>query len=378
MGVVKRTSKKAKKGYTWEVNFTYKENGITKRHFKGGFQSKNEALDYETMMKAELKTTGKLMLCNKTVDQVYNEFIELGCESYQENTIQGTKAYYKRHIKEKFKDIPIISIDYQMLQKYFNSLKNNGIETNKHIKATLSRIFIYAIKVGYVKVNPLLYVSIKGIEKHRDNMQVLSYNDFYNLVELLNTQSDFKYHAFAMAIQIGYYTGLRISEVFALEKKDIDFEHDEINVNKKLIYNGLKKEELYVSNKLKSKKSKAIIPLAFNLKKVLLRWFYENPYEMIICDELGYYIQPKNFNNQVKKATKELSIDFHFHMLRHTFATNLVNSDVNLKTAQELMRHSNINTTMSVYTHINNQHKLDTLNTVFSSMCGDFVGKSIS
>ena len=80
----------------------------------------------------------------------------------------------------------------------------------------------------------------------------------------------------------------------------------------------------------------------------------------------------------MKKATKELSIDFHFHMLRHTFATNLVNSDVNLKTAQELMRHSNINTTMSVYTHINNQHKLDTLNTVFSSMCGDFVGKSIS
>lgn len=54
-------------------------------------------------------------------------------------------------------------------------------------------------------------------------------------------------------------------------------------------------------------------------------------------------------------------------MLRHTFATLLVTSGVDIKTTQELMRHSNFNTTMTLYTHINDEVKKNALNDVFNS-----------
>ena len=55
MGVIKRKSKTAKNGYLYEVNFTFKENGITKRHFKRGFTTKKEAELYELEKKNEIR-----------------------------------------------------------------------------------------------------------------------------------------------------------------------------------------------------------------------------------------------------------------------------------------------------------------------------------
>lgn len=58
MGVIKRKSKTAKNGYTYEVNFTYKEHGVTKRHFKRGFITKKEAELYEAEKKNEVQKNG--------------------------------------------------------------------------------------------------------------------------------------------------------------------------------------------------------------------------------------------------------------------------------------------------------------------------------
>ena len=60
MSIRKRTSKKAKNGYVYEVYFNYKENGITQRYSKSGFSTKKEAQEHEAIKKAELKETGKL------------------------------------------------------------------------------------------------------------------------------------------------------------------------------------------------------------------------------------------------------------------------------------------------------------------------------
>ncbi|MFR4948165.1 tyrosine-type recombinase/integrase [Thomasclavelia spiroformis] len=64
----------------------------------------------------------------------------------------------------------------------------------------------------------------------------------------------------------------------------------------------------------------------------------------------------------------KLNIHFHFHMLRHSFITNLVKNDIDVKTVQELARHSNINTTMSVYTHIQEEQKKAAINHVFTEI----------
>lgn len=149
-----------------------------------------------------------------------------------------------------------------------------------------------------------------------------------------------------------------------------------INVNKKLQYKGLKKHQFYVTEQMKSKTSQSKIPLATILKQSLLEWFNENPYDVIICDSKGYYVNPNVLSSKVKQVAKNIGVSFHFHMLRHTFATNIVSSNVDLKTAQELMRHANINTTLSIYTHVQDDHKKQVINDIFNITCGENVVKT--
>lgn len=163
---------------------------------------------------------------------------------------------------------------------------------------------------------------MKGEEDSRDK-EVLSYDDLNLLCNSLNDFNDFKHAAYEVVLKIGYYTGLRISEVLALEKEDIDFKNDLIRINKKLVYKDLKKYEYYTLTQMKSKKSKATIPLALPLKKVLIKWFKSNPYNHVVCDIEGYYLNPNVLGNEMKKIGNKLSIHFNFHMLRHTYATNL-------------------------------------------------------
>ena len=268
-------------------------------------------------------------------------------------------------IKNKLGQLPINKIDYALLQKYFNSRADSSIGVNKNVKKVINCAMNYAIKANYITINPISLVDISGIDKTKDKDKILLNTEIDTIIEELNKTNDFTYQAYAIAIQIGRYTGLRISEVFALEKSDIDFENDTIDVNKKLIYQNLKKDQLYYTNQMKSKSSKAVIPLANILKNILVPWFNKNPYDKAVCDIEGNYIHPSCFNLQVKKICMRFNIYFHFHMLRHTFATTLATNNVDIKTTQELMRHSNFNTTMNIYTHINDTVKKKAINDVF-------------
>lgn len=183
----------------------------------------------------------------------------------------------------------------------------------------------------------------------------------------------------AIAIEIGYHTGLRISETFALNKSDFDFENNVINITKQLeSQKGKAKKDYTVTPFLKTSSSCDSIPIAPQLKEELLKWFEYNPYERVICDIDGYYLCTYNANTWIKKKISHLNIDFHFHMLRHTLSTNLYQSGIDLKTAQDLMRHADIDTTMSIYTHIKEEQKKKAINDVFSMKCGENVAKIVS
>ena len=355
----------------------YKQNGITYRYSKSGFKTKKEAQDHEALMLAEVKEKGKINKDSaKTLNQVYKEFLEIGANEYQANTILGTKLQYERNVKRELGNISIKNVDYALLQRYFNKRGSLGIETNKSTRKALNRLLNYAVKVGYIKNNPINLVKVIGIENKREKDQVLLDTELNILLNALETANDFNKKAYSIAIQIGKYTGLRVSEVFALEKEDINFDENCINVNRKLVYDGLKKDEIYSTHQMKSKSSKAIIPLASVLKNVLIDWFKINPYDRVICDVEGKFINPKTFSIFMKNLAKKHKINFNFHMLRHTFATTLVMNDVDIKTTQELMRHSDFNTTMTLYTHISREHKAKVINDVFGLKSVENVSKT--
>lgn len=123
-------------------------------------------------------------------------------------------------------------------------------------------------------------------------------DEFNQIIKDLENKEDFKYKAYSIAVQIGFYTGLRISEVLPLEKSDFDLENDLISINKKLFYKGLKKEDCYTTKQMKSK---ATIPLANVLKYSLIEWFKINPYNRVICDIGDNILIPLFYHMILKK-----------------------------------------------------------------------------
>lgn len=376
MSIRKRESKKAKNGYVYEVYFNYTNIfGVPSRYSKSGFITKKQAQEHETDMKKELNENGIIKKeINLTLNEVFDEFMKVGAKQYQPNTIYNTKKDYN-YIKKTLGMYRIKDINYSILQNFFNNRENEGIESNKNIKKALKRVFVYAMQNGYITNDPLSYVKLVGKENTREK-KIITFDDFNTLIDELHYKNTFRAEAYIIALKLGYYCGLRISEVFALEKKDFDLQNGFVSLNKKLVYYGRKTDDFEVINQMKNKGSKAVLPIAETLKKDLCEWFKINPYDIVVCDESGMYINPAVMYKSIRCIAIKHGIDYNFHMLRHTYSTNLVMNNVNIKTAQELMRHNDINTTLSIYTHVNMEHKKAVLDEVFKSKSVEKVSKT--
>lgn len=370
MSIRQRKSKKAKTGFTYQIYFNYTDNlsGERKRFSKSGFASYDDALLYEKRKKLELNATENYIKKYKiTIDEVFLEWLELEAKYYyQDNTIIDYTNRYEKHIKDRLGHILISETNYKVFQSYFNSNSNIGINTNYKLKDVLNVILNFAIKCNYIEQNPLRLVHITGKNKSRSkNNLVYKDEDFFRIIGELQKTPTVKRNAYVIALYIGRYTGLRISEVFALDKDDFDFDNQLIYISKKMIYANKIRKELIVSKKMKTKSSKSVLPLHQDLHDILIKWFKVHRYQHVISDENGQYLNPKQLEYTLWKISKDLDIHFHFHMLRHTLATRLVNSGAELKATQEILRHSNITTTMNIYTHVNEANKKQALYQAF-------------
>ncbi len=104
------------------------------------------------------------------------------------------------------------------------------------------------------------------------------------------------------------------------------------------------------------------------VKLKLQKWFEKNPYEKVIVDINGNFIHPATFNARMRCISLDTGIHFHYHMLRHSYATNLIRNGVNTKVTMELVRHSDIRTTLNTYTHVNEEDLKKAVNKVFNNV----------
>lgn len=374
MSIRKRNSRKAKKGFVYEVYFNYTNiYGIPSRYSKSGFITKKQAEDHETEKKNELLSNGIIRKnINLTLNQVFDEAVKRDFPNiYQENSIISYKNYYNRHVKNDIGNYLIIAIDYSIVQDFFNRKNECGQSLIDGIKKVLNATFVYAQKCGYIQTNYINLIKPKGKEVEAKK-KVYTDKEFNTVLNDINAWNNEYSTPFIIALYVGKYTALRISEVFALDWTDIDFISNTINVNKKLVY---KSNHLHISNTMKTSSSKAIIPLALPLKNILLEWNKIHNTIHVISDNNDNHIDPFKLQNKLREINKRRSISFTFHMLRHTYATQLYNGNVDIKTVQALLRHNNANTTLNVYTHINLAKLSNTVENIFNSESVEKVSK---
>jgi integrase len=148
-------------------------------------------------------------------------------------------------------------------------------------------------------------------------------------------------------------TGLRKSEALALNYSDIDFENKIITVDKHLIHDG---NRPVLENKTKTINSKREVILLDRVAEKIPK----NKKGIIFCNDKGEHLSSKQFRCQWERWQKKYNTTITAHQLRHGFATMLYEAGIDLKDAQDLMGHSDIKTTQSIYTHIRDKRKKET------------------
>lgn len=346
----KRESKKAKKGYTWCVKFYYTDlNGLKKRYSKSGFETKAAAEQHGREMLEELQQTGRKPE-QKTLRDIWEEWKAIKADKLAPATIDQ----YSRMLKVvPFMDRPIRSLCYSELQAFFNGLANQSKSRNNGLRAVLSNLFKLAKKSGYIVQNPMSDIEISGKEK-APQKDALSLSDIESICDAIeeSTCKPRTKKNLQTFLYIGYYTGLRISEILALEVKDFDSVSCTLDIHKKV-----ERKTGIITSRMKTNASYAVLPVCSSLCEILKdHCRNKQPADLILSNLNGTPYDQDNVRKVLSESAASVGIpDFHPHMLRHAFITNIIRSGADPKTAAQLARHSDISTTLNIYTQMNMQ-----------------------
>lgn len=163
----------------------------------------------------------------------------------------------------------------------------------------------------------------------------------------------------ACGVMLTMFTGLRIGELCALKWADIDFQSKIMHVNKtvqRMSVFGAKSKTAVKVSAPKSETSVRDIPLPDFLINALSA-YRGNPDDYIVSGNSSI-VEPRCFTNRYKALLKKADVpSLKFHSLRHTFATNALQQNFDVKTLSELLGHANANITMQVYVHSSMERK---------------------
>ena len=235
----------------------------------------------------------------------------------------------------------IIKVSDEQMVKYIHSLSNLNARSLAHHITVINSFYEFLISEEIIKANPC-----EGIKSPKLPSKLPNYLTEEEVDKLMNVNLDspFSYRNKAM-LELLYATGLRVSELISLKFNDIDLNNDFVRV----IGKGSKER---------------IVPMS----DLAVKWLgiYLNQYRPIILKNkdseylfISNALKPisrQGFFKIIKQEVRRAGInkDVSPHVLRHSFATHLLNHGADLRVIQELLGHSDISTTQ-IYTHLVNE-----------------------
>ena len=255
-----------------------------------------------------------------------------------DNTINS----YMLDLEDFFKTFngSIESCTKKDILSYISSI--NGLEVstvNRHI-SSLKSFFNYLVDESIIKVSPMEEVS--SLKKTKKLPKYLSISEVNKLLNIpLNSEFDYRNKAM---LELMYATGLRVSELVSIEYSNIDFENSIIRINGK----G-KKERIIPLGEVASYYLKVYLN---DYRSKLLK---RNTYNQVFLNNHGKPITRQGFNYILENIRELTGIEKEItpHVLRHSFATHLLEGGADIRSIQEMLGHENISTT-NIYTEVVN------------------------
>ena len=309
-----------------------------------------------------INTAGKKI----TVCQLYAKQNEHRTNVKKSTQIQ--RQYLMKILEEdKLGAKPIDSVKLSDAKEWAIRMKKKGIayKSISNYKRTLKASFYIAIQDDLIRKNPFSFKLSEVIEDDTEPKNALTEEEEERLLSFV--KHDRVYQKYYNAIVILLKTGLRISELCGLTIKDIDFDNEVIHVTHQLL--GNKNVGYYIETP-KTKSGIRDIPMSNKVIKALKRVIKSDRYKQMQTIEIdGYrsflFLNGKGypmtsdyyrsiFINMIKKYNKKHEDNLPKitpHVLRHTFCTRLANKNINPKSLQYIMGHSNISITLNLYAH---------------------------
>ena len=336
----------------WQGNVIHKK--------KRGFQTKKEGLEWENQIKLQYTAD---------VGMLFGDFIELYFEDMshrlKESTLSGKRFMVDTKITPVFGKMPMSQISPTDIRKWQNGLtsykdKNGKKYAQTYLKTInnqLTAMFNYAIKFYALKENPCHKAGSMG-KKHAEEMDFWTKAEFDAFIK--TKEDNIQVYTAFMTL---YYTGVRIGELTALTKADVDFEKATITINKS--HQRLKGKDIITSPKTPKNNRVITIP---KLLVECLKTYFSMMYELKDTDRI-FPVTKSNMAREITKGSKEAGVKrIRVHDCRHSHASLLIELGFNILLISQRLGHEKVETTLNTYSHLypNKQtevaNKLDDIN----------------
>ena len=264
------------------------------------------------------------------------------------------------------------------IQEFLNNNKNLSNSYIKKLYEQFNQAYEYALRNKYINENPM-YDVIKPTSNKKDKeVRALTITEEKELSDYL-LSTTLKNDRLKNVYLIQMYMGLRIGEVLALNKNDIDINKQLIFVNRTLTTG--KNDEVILGDTTKTYAGNRSIPIPnflINILKEQLEISEFNKDNFLFLNDNENFIGDSTFNINLKRILKNKlnwSIEgISTHTLRHTFATRCIESGVNAVVLQRLMGHTDISITLNTYTSVFNRFKENELEKVMNLYKDNLLG----
>lgn len=265
--------------------------------------------------------------------------------TFEKRYSQHTLVAYRNDLEQffaylasQFEAPSLPQVTAVFVRSWLAELKEDGISSktiNRKI-SSLTSFFRYQLKTGILAQSPMITVVAPRVSKRLPSF--VEEKDMALLFAHLPFSDDWKGRTERLVLQLFYSTGMRLSELIHLRENQLDEAYTQVKV-------------------LGKGKKERIIPISAELAAELKQYIAEKPEKLpdvsnLFVNEKGKALQARSVYTFVKSHLSQVTTiqKKSPHVLRHSFATHLMNNGADLNAVKELLGHSSLAATQ-VYTH---------------------------
>lgn len=322
----------------------------------GGYTKRSEVIGPVSMLKTEANAwrviehrkldvnPDRFQGHTVTIGTLVNRYLETELAELRHSTANAYRSYLNHQIRPRWGDCPFSKVKPFAVEQWLKDL-DLAPRTKGHLHNLMRVLWNCAMRWELTDIgeNPMKLVRVRGVSKRRREPAVLDVAQFHLLLKELNDP-------FRTMVILDLATGLRCSELFALQWRDVLWEDRTLLVRRGIVTG--------VVSDVKTKYSNAGMPLDPALADVLREWRrktrFKRPEDWVFASPFRAGRMPWDPWSAERRHIIPAAIRcgigrIGWHSFRHTFRTLLDETGAPMKVQQELMRHADIRTTMNVY-----------------------------